>query len=296
MNHNIAPLSDLHLLPEAESQLQSMADNTVLFLNDNEILSFDEMVTKAEEADIVLVSPGTVLDASFFDKCPSIKYVGLCGTSTANLDVETIKSRNITLRNVSDYGDEPTAEFIFMQVAQLLRGTGKYQWLEEPRELMGKSVGIVGLGALGKAIAHLAHDGYKMNTSYFSPHRKEDWEARGVKFQELGDLLHTNDIICISSPSNLEVLGTKEFEELRTGSILVQASLGAVLNREAFLEWIKQEENFAIFDYAAGEENYQAYSDLPRVIFPKIVAGHTYETKQRLGIKVVEYLQEYLAQ
>jgi lactate dehydrogenase-like 2-hydroxyacid dehydrogenase len=152
---------------------------------------------------------------------------------------------------------------------------------------MGKTVGIIGLGALGKAIAHVAL-AYKMDVSYFSLHRRQEWEDRGLRYADLPTLLKENEIIIVSSPTNVEVLGEKEFELLQPGSILVQASAGSVLDRKAFLKWIAREGNYAVFDKSAGEDNYQAYKDVPRVIFADVVAGYTNETLERLYKKVLE--------
>jgi len=71
--------------------------------------------------------------------------------------------------------------------------------------------------------------------------------------------------------------------------------MGTVMDDRAFRKWIVQEGNFAIFDYSAGEALYLAYKDLDRIIFPRIVAGHTVETRRRLGERVVQNIQAYLA-
>jgi phosphoglycerate dehydrogenase-like enzyme len=291
MTHKISVLSDIHLLPDAQKQIQALSGASVAFPEDNPTTE-QELVARTRDAEAVLVSPGTKITASYLDACPSVKYVGLCGTSTANIDLEELSKRGIVFKNVIDYGDEPTAEFIFMQLATLVRGIGKYQWRDMPCELMGKTIGIIGLGALGKSIAHLAL-AYKMQTNYYSTHRKPEWEDRGAGYKELRDLLSTSEIIVISTPTNVKILGDKEFALLKSGTILVQASMGDIFDKDAFLNWIAKQGNYALFDYSAGEKNYQAYKDLPQVIFPKIIAGHTRETKERLGQKVVENLRSY---
>jgi len=155
-------------------------------------------------------------------------------------------------------------------------------------------MGIVGLGALGKAIANLAL-AYKMNASYFSAHRKPEWEKRGLRYTELHDLLSACEIIVLSTPTNLKVLGEEEFALLKPDSILVQASIGTPFDREAFLKWISREDNYAIFDQGVGEESFRIYKTLPRVIISATSSGNTYETRQRLGTKVVENLRSYIA-
>ncbi len=253
------------------------------------------MIQRASDADAVLVSPGTEVTDEFLAACPNIKYVGICGTAKDNVDISAAQRRDITLTNVEHYGDEPTAEFIFMQLVALARGVNGKQWRKEPTELMGKSMGIIGLGSLGSAIASLAL-AYKMDVSYYGPHRKDEWESKGVSYKDKQSLLQTGDIVVISGPSNLLAIEANEFDQLKQGAILLQASQGDCFDKAAFIHWIDQEGNYAIFDYAAGHENYVAYKNLPHVIFSKVIAGHSNETKQRLGDIVYQKLKNYRIQ
>ena len=289
----IAVLDNIRALPAVQEEIRKLASNEVVFTDQSQV-SLDQLIARTNGADVALITTATELPKAYFDACPSVKYVCLCGTSTARIDLETLKSRDIAFSNVSDYGDEPTAEYIFLQLESLVRGVGKYQWKNEPHELMGKSIGIIGLGALGKAIASLAL-AYKMEASYFSAHRKSEWEERGLRYTELHDLLATCEIIVISTPTNLKVLSEEEFSLLKPNSILVQASIGTPFDREAFLKWIATNDNYAIFDQGVGQESFEIYQALPRVILSAKSSGDTYETRQRLGAKVIENLKSYLA-
>ncbi|MDP3964283.1 MAG: NAD(P)-dependent oxidoreductase [bacterium] len=291
MRYSIAVLDNISLLEKAEENIQSVSNSDIVFAQE-EPANEEDLIKRTGKAEIVLISPRVKITKRYIDHCPSVKYIGVCGTSLENVDRSEITKRAIVLTNVKDYGDDPAAEFIFMQLAMLLRGIGKYQWKDEPHELMGRTFGIIGLGALGQSIARLAL-AYKMRTRYFSPRRKTEWEEKGARYADIGKLLKTSEIVCISTPSNLNILGKKEFEHINRGSVVIQASMGKVFDHEAFLQWIARDGNYAIFDYSAGEENYQLYHSLPKVIFPKVVAGHSIETRQRLGEIVVEHLQSY---
>jgi phosphoglycerate dehydrogenase-like enzyme len=288
----IAALDNIRVLPEAQEEIRSLAANEVTF-PETAAASTEELVARTGDAEAVLINTGTKIDRNYLEACPSVKYVGLGGTSTANVDMEALKARGIAFSNVSDYGDEPTAEYIFLQLESLARGVGKYQWQNMPRELMGKTIGIIGLGALGKAIANLAL-AYKMDARYFSAHRKPEWEERGLRYAELHELLSTCQIVVLSTPTNLKVLGGAEFALLKPNSVLVQASIGTPFDREAFLNWIAKDGNYAIFDQGVGEESFRIYKALPRVILSATSSGNTYETRQRLGLKVLENLKSYL--
>jgi len=289
----IAAIANVHLLHETEEQISQLSESPMTFPVEDTQPILAELIERTGNADAILVSPGTKITDEYFEACPSVKYVGICGTSKENVEFTAAENRKITVTNVVDYGDEPAAEFIFMQLEYLARGMGNYRWRDFPTELMGKTIGIIGLGALGKAIAHLAL-AYKMQVSYYSKTRKPDQEQQGIKYLEKKQLLKCCQIIVVSTPSNLVAIGSEEFKLIQMNAIVVQASMGECLEREAFLNWIKQDGNFAIFDYAAGNDSYLVYKDVPRVIFPKVIAGHTQETKQRLGDKVLQNLKDYL--
>src|SRR5476649_343810 len=107
---------DSRLLPEAKKQIQALTTGPVSFIKDRPA-SEQELIEQTNNAEIVLISPWDKVAASYLDACPEIRYVGLCGTSTANIDLEELKKRNIAFSNVVSKTKEPVAEFIFMQLA-----------------------------------------------------------------------------------------------------------------------------------------------------------------------------------
>lgn len=290
---NISAISNVHLLPEAQEKIQELSNSEVVFYDDDKNLNEAELIQRTSKADAILISPGTIITERYISACPSVKYIGVCGTATENVDLDAVSSRGITFTNVIDYGDEPTAEFIFMQLVYLARGMGEHQWREYPVELQGKKIGIIGLGALGSAIANMAL-AYKMDVYYYSRTRKIEKEQLGIKYLENDRLLKTCEILVVSTPTNYVALSNKDFELLHQDSVLVQASSGHCIDDEGFAKWIGKQGNLAIFDYSAGSENYGKYKNIPKVIFPKVIAGHTHETKIRLGEKVIKNIKDYI--
>lgn len=284
---------DNRLTPEAQRQIQALTTEPITFPTER-YLPEAELIKQTGDAEIVLVSPWDKITKAYLDACPNLKYLCLCGTSTANIALDELQKRGIAFTNVVSHGKESVAEFVFMQLVRLARGDGDYQWKPEQRQLMGKSIGIIGLGGVGQGIAHMAL-AYKMDVSYFGPHRKPDWEERGVQYRSMSDLLKTSDIIVLATPTNVQVLGAKEFDLLKPGVILVQACSGTPFDKPAFYEWIARDGNFALFDKSAGEQNYHDYRDIPRVIFSEKVAGDTYETDERRGNMVLANLKAYVA-
>ncbi len=284
---------DYRILPKEQQAIQELADNNIRFpLERSKLNDLNEMTGDAE---IVLITPWEKVTKEYLDAHPNMKYIGLCGTSTANIDLEELEKRDIAFRNIVWHNKEGVAEFYFMYLVALARGVGEYQWKAgETHELVGKSIGIIGLGHVGQAFAHMAL-AYKMNVSYFSPHRKQEWEDKGVTYKEKADLVADNEILVVCSPTNVRVLDKPDFDLIKPGSILMQACGGTPFDADAFKAWVSKPGNFAVFEMSAGQENHDTYKDLPGVIFSDLVAGDTYESNQRRGRSAVENLKTYLA-
>lgn len=269
---------ELGLLPATMAQLEQLNGGPV------------------EEADhdtrILLVSTATNLTAADLAGYPNLAHLALCGTSFGRIDTAVLDERGVTTSYVVDYGDHPAAEVVFMQLVGLARGYGPYQWRAESHELAGKTLTIVGLGALGAAMARLGL-AYRMQVNHLSRSPKPEWEAQGVRQIQHEELAGT-DVVILTSPTNVVVLDQADFDRL-DGAIVVQASLGQVVDDAAFRAWIAREQNHAVFDLSAGEDIYAAYASLPRVIFPRVVAADSVETMQRLGDRVVANVTEALA-
>lgn len=292
MAKKIIILDNIHMLPSTQEQLSSLLDQDLEFPAEHTETP-NELAIRAKGADGVLVSPFTKLSKEFFNSCTNLNYVGVCGSSIENIDLEAAEEHGVKVTNVTGYGDIPVAEVVFSKLVSLSRGFEEYKWKEDPVELFGKSIGIIGLGDLGKSIANFALS-YGMKSSYFSHTRKPEWEEKGLAYKELTELLQSCEMIVLATPTNELILSKTEFDAIKNGSILVKLSSGSSFESKDFLEWIARPNNFAMFDMASGQENYEKYAHLNRVIFPKVIFGHSIETKQRLGLDVIKNLCDFL--
>lgn len=252
-----------------------------------------EIIDRIGDADAVLGSWNIMITENVLAHAPNLRYIGVCGTNTSNIDTQAAHKRGITVRNVTDYGDEATAEYIFTQLLNLARGFGPYQWKGEPTELHGKTIGIIGLGAVGQQMAKLAL-GFTMRVQYHSRTRRPDWEAKGLAWCTIPQLLQTSDIISLHVPKNLVVMPGKDFERIPHGTIFVDTCLGLVSDRDAFLKWVNRGKNLVIVD-----DNKKAM--FPEGTAPKNViglgagvAGITIESRERLSKKVLDNIVAYL--
>ncbi len=257
-----------------------------------------EIIDRIGDSDCVLVSWQTKITAEILSACTSLKFIGMCcslyGESSANVDIAEARKRGIEVKGVRDYGDEGTVEFIFAQIIFLLKGLGKNKWRDENTELTNKSIGIIGLGTLGQMVAKTAMH-FGMNVFYFSRNRKYEVENAGISFLPLNELMERCDIITTHLPKNTILLTELEFKVKKRNSILINTSLGLTCEKEAFLNWIRNDKtSFAILDAAGFGTFANEFSGYSNIILADQFAGFTSEAKKRLSQKVLLNLTTYL--
>ena len=260
--------------------------------------SENEIIKRMSDADCVLVSWHTKITAEMIQASPSLKFIGMCCSlydeKSANVDIVEARKLGIEVKGVRDYGDEGTVEFIFSQLIFLLKGLGKNKWRNESTELTNKSIGIIGLGTLGQMVAKTAiHFGMKV--FYFSRTRKPELEKTGIAFLPLDELMESCDIITTHLPKNTILLTEREFRIKKRNSILINTSLGATFEKEAFVNWIRNDRtSFAIFDGNAAGSLDGELDNYSNIISSEQFSGFTIEAKKRLSQKVLLNLITYL--
>lgn len=274
-----------------KEDIGKLSEQAVTF-PDSDPESDEETAQRIGDADCALLSIYTGLPKAVLDRCPNLRYVGIAGTSKLSVDTEEAERRGITVANVTAYGDEPTSEFVFLQLMLLLRGLGGHVWKGRISELNGKTIGIIGLGAVGREVARRAL-GFGMEVLYCQRRRNEEWEAKGLAYAQLDDLLRSSDVISVNVPRDTMVLRGRELSLIPDESILVNTSVGRTIEPGALEDWLEKGRNFAIFD-AAAMGSYRGIGSHERLIACAQVAGDTSETVGRLNSKFVANIRACL--
>lgn len=285
-------------LTSPEIEKISMLSKEIISIYNDFPKTKEEIINRIGDADCVLVSWQTKIDADILKASTSLKFIGMCCSlydeNSSNVDIVEAKKLGVTVKGVKDYGDEGTVEFIFAQLIYLLKGLGKHKWKSEASELTNKRIGIIGLGTLGQMVAKTAlHFG--MNVFYFNRSRKYKFENEGIKYLSLKELLESCDIVTTHLPRNTILLTQQEFQHKKVNSILINTSLGLTFEKNAFLKWINIDKtSFAILD-ADGVGNFGSeFSKFDNIILSEQFAGFTLEAKKRLSEKVLINLTNYL--
>lgn len=258
----------------------------------------EEVIERIGDSDAVLVSFQTRLTPSIINAAPKLKYIGMCcslfSEASSSVDIPASRARGIVVKGVFDYGDEGVVEYIFSRLVSLGKGLDQYLWKEEPCELGGKSIGIIGMGTTGKMVAAAARV-FGMQVYYYSRNRKPEEEAKGSVYLPLKDLMATCDAVSIHLPRYTVLLNEEEFAVKKKNSILINTSFGPLFDKAAFDKWLNNDPtSFAIFDKDGCGPLYDEMLSRERVFTYDRSAGFTFESKQRLSKKATENMVEFL--
>ena len=240
MFKKLVAIEPVSLIPSAEKKLYEYASEVVMYQDIPS--SNEEIARRIGDADAVLLSYTTILGAEAMEKCPNIKYIGMCcslySPESANVDIRYAQSRGITVTGIRDYGDEGVVEYVVSELVRCMHGFGCESWEAMPREITGLKVGIVGLGKSGGMIAD-AMKFFGASVSYFARSEKEWATDKGYKFMALDDLLEQSDVVFCCLNKNTVLLHEEQFKKLGNKKILFNTGLSPAWDEKPFLEWIK---------------------------------------------------------
>ena len=220
MFEKLVAIEPVSLIPSAEEELHAYAKEVVLYPDIP--ADEDEIVRRIGDADAVLLSYTSRMGKSVIERCPSIRYIGMCcslySEESANVDIAYARTRGIQVLGIRDYGDRGVVEYVL-------------------HELTGLKVGIVGLGVSGRMIAD-ALQFMGADISYYSRSRKPDAEAAGMAYKPLAQLLAESEVVFTCLNKNVLLLGREEFAQLGAGKVLFNTSIGPGFDSAALEDWL----------------------------------------------------------
>jgi len=208
-----------------------------------------ELTGALSEAEYFICYPHVKMDAAFYRAAPKLKLVQLLSAGYDNVDLEAARRAKVPVCNNGGANGISVAEHAVMLMLTVAR---KVVWQHDnvshgrwrgnvpaPRmyELANKTLGIVGLGNIGKKVARLAR-AFGMRVHYYDIARlTEDQEdALGVKFRLLRELIRTSDVVSLHVPLNAatrHMIGEAELALMKPAAILVNTCRGPVIDEPA---------------------------------------------------------------
>ncbi len=246
-------------IPEAGLRLLKDFDATVLHERPPER---DELIEAAGGVSGILCTVTEKIDAEVMDAAgDGLKVVANLAVGYDNVDVEAASERGVVVTNTPGVLTETTADVAFMLLLAAARRLGEGERMVRAGEwdawgpmqltgpdVWGKTLGIVGMGDIGQAVARRAR-GFGMDILYHARSRKDSTEKEfGALYADLDELLRDSDLVSIHTPLTDETrhsIGARELSLMKPNAVLVNTSRGPVVDEAALAEALEKRRIFA---------------------------------------------------
>lgn len=259
------------------------------------------------------VRSATKVRRDVIDACPNLKLIGRGGVGMDNIDVEYAKSKGIAVVNTPAASSLSVAELVFAHLFTLVRflqdanrvmpleGISGFDMLKKKyaggTELSGKTIGIIGIGRIGQAVARIAL-GMGMKVIAHDPFVQEaaiDFEIAGnkisvpIKTCSLDEVFAQSDFITVHVPGG-KLITKNEIAKMKNSVMLVNASRGGVMDENDLLEALNSGKIAgAGLDVFENEPNpKQELLQHPKISLTPHIGAATKEAQERIGIELAE--------
>lgn len=262
-----------------------------------------------------LLGASLKLDAGLLDLAPDLEAIASVSVGVDNYDIDYLTERRILLCNTPDVLTETTADTGFAlilatarRVVELANMVRAGQWnsnvgpAQFGTDVHGKTLGIIGMGRIGEALAQRGHFGFGMPVIYHSHSPKPAVEQRfSAQYCSLTELLQQADFICLTLPLTAEtegLIGAKQFALMRPESIFINISRGKVVDEAALIQALRDGQIRAAGLDVFEREPLNADSpllQLNNVVATPHIGSATHETREAMAACAVDNLLAALA-
>lgn len=262
-------------------------------------LTSSEIVEHASGAQ-ALVLGNDRLDSATIERLPDLRLVVRHGAGFDNLDFEELTRRNIVVANTPSVNSESTADLTFaliLDLSRLLTQTINQLkdglWNKIPgHSLYGKTIGIIGVGAIGMAVARRAI-GFGMDILGTDIVQRDEAARYGLLYTSLNELLASSDVVTIHAPltsATKNLLGAREFRRMKEGALLINTARAGIVRATALEKALLSGHlgGYAVDVYEHEPPQRLEIYDLPNVLTTPHIGSATFETNLRMGMAVAD--------
>ena len=219
-------------------------------LREFEALSYNDLLSECADADIILCNK-TPITREVIEKAKKLKFIGLFATGFNNVDLDAADRYGVTVSNAGSYSTSAVAQQVFAYILKHYSKIDEYNnfvksggWVNSDKfsvlsfptdELLGKTIGIVGYGSIGKRVEAIAK-AFEMKVLVYTRNPKENGSTEIVDFDTL---LQNSDIVTVHCPLNdqsLKMFSFDAFSKMKKGAFFINTSRGGVVDEDALLD------------------------------------------------------------
>jgi len=249
----------------------------------------DEVVARCDGAEIVLTNK-VIFDAKVIEALPALKYIGVLATGYNVVDLEAASKHGIIVTNIPAYSTLSVAQMVFAHLLNITHHVARHAqsvaqgawqnskdfcfWESPLIELDGLTLGIVGLGNIGKAVAKIAQT-FGMKVMAYSSKSAEALAEMGIqKATDYDEVFRVSDVVSLHCPLNTQtkhLVNAERLAMMKPSAILINTGRGPLIDEQALADALNSEKI-----YAAGVD--VLTQEPPRAGSPLIGARNCYIT------------------
>lgn len=273
----------------------------------------EDVAARIGDAEVVFINKVRLTD-DIFAACPNLKLVSILATGYNIVDLAAAKRRGITVCNVPGYSTRAVVQMTFALLLEICQQvglhsgavhTGRWQtcpdfcfWDRPLIELDGKTMGIVGYGAIGSAVGTVAQ---ALGMKLLVTARHEKPVPEGARFVSLPELLAQSDVVSLHCPQtaeNARMIDAGALAQMKDGAILLNTARGGLLDEQAVADALRSGKLLAAGMDVVSAEPICADNPLltaPNCFLTPHIAWAPLETRRRLQAISAENLRAFLA-
>lgn len=265
-----------------------------------------EIIERIGDAEAILTNK-TPITADVLKACPQLTYIGVLATGYNVVDLAAAKEQGITVTNIPSYSTNAVAQATFALLLEVTNQVGHHNrsvhqgdwqtskdfsyWQTPLMELAGKTIGLIGYGAIAQAVVTIAH-AFQLKVIYFN-HRPKPAQANWAKQVSLAELYQEADIISLHVPQFPEtekMIDRTALAQMKSSAILINTARGGLIDEGAVAEALQTGQIAALAADVVSKEPIAADNPLlqaPNCYLTPHIAWAPVETRRRLmGIAV----------
>ncbi|MGM0445065.1 MAG: 2-hydroxyacid dehydrogenase [Bacillota bacterium] len=267
----------------------------------------EELINKAKEADAIVSLLSDPIDREIIEKCNNLKVIANYAVGYDNIDLDAAKENSISVTNTPDVLTQATADLtwtLLLSAARRIIESDKFVrnlkykgWGPElllGQRTYGKTLGIIGFGRIGRAVAQRAK-GFNMDVLYNkrTPLDKKEENKLDAAYAELNELIESSDFIAINASLNestYHLIDKPELKKMKETAVIVNTGRGPIINEKELANALINKELFAagLDVYEKEPEIYRKLLELDNVVLTPHTGSATTYARYKMSEMVAE--------